>query len=45
VRLEGIDVPALNNALVGAGIEVEALTPVEGSLEDLFLHLTTKEIS
>jgi ABC-2 type transport system ATP-binding protein len=45
LKLDGIDVPALNKALVAAGIEVEALTPVEGSLEELFLHLTTKEIS
>jgi hypothetical protein len=45
LRLDGLDVPALNKALVTAGIDVEALLPVEGSLEDLFLHLTTKEIS
>jgi ABC-2 type transport system ATP-binding protein len=45
IRLDGIDVPALNAALVGLGVEIEALVPVEGSLEELFLHLTTREIT
>jgi ABC-2 type transport system ATP-binding protein len=45
VRLDGLDVPALNAALVGLGVEIEALVPVEGSLEELFLHLTTREIT
>jgi ABC-2 type transport system ATP-binding protein len=45
IRLDGLDVPALNAALVGLGVEIEALTPVEGSLEELFLHLTTREIT
>jgi ABC-2 type transport system ATP-binding protein len=45
IGLEGLDVPALNAALVRLGVEVEALTPVEGSLEELFLHLTTKDIT
>ncbi len=45
IRLDGLDVPGLNAALVGLGVEVEALVPVEGSLEELFLHLTTKDIT
>jgi ABC-2 type transport system ATP-binding protein len=45
IRLDALDVPALNAALVGLGVEVEALVPVEASLEELFLHLTTREIT
>lgn len=43
--LEGRTVPQLNRALLDAGVEVEALVPVQKSLEDLFLALTRKEIT
>lgn len=43
--LEGRTVPELNRALLDAGVEVEALVPVQKSLEDLFLALTRKEIT
>jgi ABC-type multidrug transport system ATPase subunit len=43
--LEGPTVPQLNRALLDAGIELEALVPVQKSLEDLFLALTRKEIT
>jgi len=43
--LEGRSVPQLNRALLDAGIELEALVPVQKSLEDLFLALTRKEIT
>lgn len=45
IKLDGLDSAGLNRALVGAGVEVEALVPVERSLEDVFLSLTTKEIT
>jgi ABC-2 type transport system ATP-binding protein len=45
VRLDGLDVPGLNRALVAAGVEVLALIPVQGSLEDLFLRFTTRDIT
>ena len=43
--LEGRTVPQLNRALMDAGVELEALVPVQKSLEDLFLALTRKEIT
>jgi ABC-2 type transport system ATP-binding protein len=43
--LDGITVAEFNRALVAAGIEVTALVPVKKSLEDLFLALTSKEIT
>lgn len=43
--LEGRTVSELNRALLDAGVEVEALVPVQKSLEDLFLALTRKEIT
>ena len=43
--LEGRTVPQLNRALLEAGVELEALVPVQKSLEDLFLALTRKEIT
>jgi len=43
--LDGLSVPGLNRSLLDAGIEVEALVPVQKSLEDLFLALTRKEIT
>lgn len=45
IRLDSLDSAALNKALVSAGVEVEALIPVERSLEDVFLALTSKEIT
>jgi ABC-2 type transport system ATP-binding protein len=45
VGLDGVDVPTLNRALVTAGVSVEAVVPVQKSLEDLFLSLTRKEIT
>lgn len=45
LALEGVTVPALNRQLIEAGLEVEALVPVQKSLEDLFLALTRKEIT
>ena len=44
-RLDGLDAAALNARLVRAGVPVEALVPVEGSLEDLYLAKTTREIT
>ncbi|MEC7947432.1 MAG: ABC transporter ATP-binding protein [Myxococcota bacterium] len=43
--LEGRTVPQLNRALLEAGIDVEALVPVQKSLEELFLALTRKEVT
>ena len=45
LELEGISVAALNRALVDAGVAVTALVPVTHSLEDLFLALTSEEIT
>jgi ABC-2 type transport system ATP-binding protein len=45
VALKGLDIPALNAALVAAGTRVEALVPVERNLEDLFLSMTSQEIT
>jgi ABC-2 type transport system ATP-binding protein len=45
VELEGLGVPELNAALVRAGVAVSALVPVHRSLEELFLQLTSKEIT
>ena len=43
--LQGRTVPQLNRALLEASVDVEALVPVQKSLEDLFLALTRKEIT
>ncbi|MDP6931932.1 MAG: ABC transporter ATP-binding protein [Myxococcota bacterium] len=40
VRLQGVEVHGLNRSLVQAGVQVQALSPVEGSLEELYLSLT-----
>ncbi len=45
LRLEGIDPAALNRALVQAGVPVQALVPVTHSLEELFLRLTSRELT
>lgn len=45
VQLSGIDAAALNRALVGAGVDVTALVPVEANLEALFLSVTSREIT
>jgi ABC-2 type transport system ATP-binding protein len=41
LELEGIEIPELNQSLVQAGVEVLALVPEEGNLEDVFLAVTT----
>ena len=43
VALEGLDAAALNRALVGAGVGVNALHARTGSLEELFLSVTSAE--
>ena len=43
VRLRGIGPAAVNRALVEAGIEVPALVPRAGTLEELFLSVTSSE--
>lgn len=45
LRLNGIGPAELNRALVNAGVPVEALIPVTHSLEELFLRLTTRELT
>ena len=44
-KLTGLDPAGLNAKLVGAGVPVTGLVPVERSLEQLFLSLTSKEIT
>ena len=44
-RLSGMDTPTLNAKLVQAGVPVTGLVPVERNLEQLFLSLTSKEIT
>ncbi len=45
VKLVGGTIGALNRALVQAGVEVEALVPIERDLEELFLSMTSREIT
>ena len=45
VHLKGLALDEVNRALVDAGIGVTALVPVQRSLEDLFLQLTSKDIT
>jgi ABC-2 type transport system ATP-binding protein len=45
VALSGCTAAELNRRLVGAGLEVGALVPVEGSLEDVYLASTRQEAS
>lgn len=45
VRLDGLTPAELNQRLVEGGVPVAALVPVVKSLEDLFLTLTTKELT
>ena len=45
VRLQGLDASALNARLVQAGVAVSGLVPMERNLEELFLSLTSKEIT
>ena len=45
ILLTGISMPAFTEALVGGGVQVESLSPVRRSLEDLFLALTQEKIS
>lgn len=40
IELEGLEVAALNRALVQAGIDVTALVPLEANLEEVFLEVT-----
>lgn len=41
----GTTVPQLNQHLVSAGLPISAMVPVQRSLEDLFLQLTSKELT
>ncbi len=43
VALRGIDAAALNRALVESGVAVHALVPRAGTLEELFLSVTSSE--
>jgi ABC-2 type transport system ATP-binding protein len=43
VALDGLDAAGLNRALVGAGVGVAVLIPQTGSLEELFLSVTSQE--
>lgn len=45
VALTGLDSAGLNRALMAEGVSVDALVPVERNLEDLFLSLTSREIT
>jgi len=45
LELEGLDVSELNRRMVAADLSVTALAPVINSLEDLFLSLTSEEIT
>ncbi len=45
VKLQGLTVSELNQQLVAKGVAVRALVPMERRLEDLFLSLTSKEIT
>ncbi len=42
---DGLVVPKLTAHLVHAGLSVDAMVPVQRSLEDLFLQLTSKELT
>ncbi len=45
VALEAVGPADLNRRLVQAGVEIDAFVPVRKSLEDLFLDLTSREIT
>ncbi|NOY24574.1 MAG: ABC transporter ATP-binding protein, partial [Oligoflexia bacterium] len=45
VRLDGLTPAELNQRLVQAGVPIAALVPVVKSLEDLFLTLTSQELT
>ncbi len=45
VSLVGLDAATLNRALVQQGVAVDALVPIERDLEDLFLSMTSREIT
>ena len=45
LRIEGITPSELNARLVESGVPVSALVPTERNLEELFLSLTSKEIT
>lgn len=45
LRLDGLDAAELNQVLVTRGVPVQALVPVHKSLEDLFLQLTTRDLT
>ena len=45
VELSGLGIAELNRALVQAAVAVDALVPVQHSLEELFLSLTSEEIT
>jgi ABC-2 type transport system ATP-binding protein len=45
VALQGIDPAGLNRALLGMGVALTALVPVQRRLEDLYLSLTSRELT
>ncbi len=45
VALDGVDISGLNRALVSGGVGVCGLSPVQRSLEELFLSLTSAELT
>ena len=45
VRLDGIEPEQLNRLLVQQGVLLRALVPVQKRLEDLFLTLTSQELT
>jgi ABC-type multidrug transport system ATPase subunit len=45
LRLDGIDAAGLNRKLLDAGVPVSALVPIVHRLEDLFLSLTSQEVT
>jgi ABC-2 type transport system ATP-binding protein len=45
VALQGIDPAGLNRALIGMGLSLSALVPVQRRLEDLYLSLTSRELT
>jgi ABC-2 type transport system ATP-binding protein len=45
VALDDMSPAALNRALVEQGLDIDAMVPIRRSLEDLFLDLTSREIT
>jgi len=45
VALDALSPAALNRALIERGLDIDAMVPIRRSLEDLFLDLTSREIT